>query len=1213
VLQTSTPPAGPARSRNGTARRGDLTAVHRAADNPPTMPKPDRQETRPMCTRPSLRQAGFTFAELAFALLILVIGGVVLINHLAVNYTTTQSERDRVFAFSKAQAILSEIQNVVDRNDVDAVALDTLDDGFVNRPTLSIQGTAGVLIAPDHVVSGNMQRNGQWLWSRRITVQPFAGVDNRNVRYVTVRVFRKDDQGNDRPLADLSAVVNSAGDAYPSTQVYDLYLFAVENVPGWWVFMDSMKPFMESMIMDLQTRNPGLQFRTHWITKASFGRNQGYRPYTNEVLDSIQPVSEVYHYPGRMPDGSASAFYYVPDNMRARINVEGVERHGYDAALNPYPYALADFFNNAMRYDDEKALWEARVRVIEAREQAIRAAQLAGTTPPSELDDMSKEPTLRLFLEDLNTDPAKYRNAMIVNLHGELLPMPALRNYSDPAKSQVAYPNLRVVTHPEELRTKNNDAGVTSPLRFRMYAFGYETATVPYPAGSLMADPMVVEFVGINLTDALNPTKLKADCVLQNVRGGVTVGGTTNYSGWLPAKHSTDALIANEMFYRAQWVPPSGGVDGFTRVYLYNTPIGATPVTQAGLQFGLAGTERARLYRMQYVPCPIGAGPVFTPDLTSSGVGPKNTARWTLQINETVLTNNSFVSTSNNPYNPTGDVKLQVRTRIASGLGGGATQWENSGQTFPTPVDPDNLSVTYAYWTNSREDVPITERSQFNGDPRHCPYKDCFNLGDDFPNSYNWYHDNLVFGGETATTDFPCMVAGQLADHWGAGQMACDVPRYFQLLREGLLKSRCIYSSITGWSYYYLGIGDDVGSDTANGYPNSIPTELTPYGAPGSTGYLNTIIGQRRYVRSGSGGEYWWGMPWLGELYPDDVLTSQWLDVSSGTPRGNLTAGTGAATLFYSAECNAVYGAGGGAHRSAYGTQVLDSMQRTSSYGCTTLFNIGTAASTFQHSSATTNGSLTGVGNEMSTNYNTWLPPLAPVSRPFRLNAATTVGEHWNFAPYSTRNTATLYRQYYSHAGGSGSAMIKLVDAANTNAAYINVNGISNAVDNGTSFIAQYTLLTLVHSMLEAGSTTNTLRIQELPRIEITSPTDIAELDNPSVIPIQFGVSWTRWDGLAYTATGTFGETESELEYVVMYSRDGGRSWMYLDETPALPGVRPTDPAYLVADAGAGTETVAWDVSSGYPEGSYMLRVDCYRQGAMCHYAFHQTHLFIQR
>src|SRR5690606_6204145 len=123
-------------------------------------------------------------------------------------------------------------------------------------------------------------------------------------------------------------------------------------------------------------------------------------------------------------------------------------------------------------------------------------------------------------------------------------------------------------------------------------------------------------------------------------------------------------------------------------------------------------------------------------------------------------------------------------------------------------------------------------------------------------------------------------------------------------------------------------------------------------------------------------------------------------------------------------------------------------------------------------------------------------------------------------------------------------------------------------VDNGTTFIAKFSVLSLVHSFFEAGSTTNTLRIPQPPRLEIEAPTDITELLDPATIDVQFGVDWTRWDGSPYTATGTFSEDELQLEYVLMYSNDGGSTWRYMqDDTIATPGERPSS-TYLVADAG---------------------------------------------
>lgn len=97
----------------------------------------------------------------------------------------------------------------------------------------------------------------------------------------------------------------------------------------------------------------------------------------------------------------------MPDNIRGRINLDGTEANGYDATLNPHPYALADYFNHAMRYPDELALWQQRVQDVEDRE-ALIASEIAGGAPPSpELEDMSKEPTMRLFLEDLYSSPDK--------------------------------------------------------------------------------------------------------------------------------------------------------------------------------------------------------------------------------------------------------------------------------------------------------------------------------------------------------------------------------------------------------------------------------------------------------------------------------------------------------------------------------------------------------------------------------------------------------------------------------------------------------------------------------------------------------------------------------------------------------------------------------------------------------------------------------------
>ena len=1168
------------------------------------------------------RQRGLTLPEVLLGLMIMATVAVVMVSHLTVNLRSTMTERDRLFAFGKAQSILAEVQNSVDRTENldDNVGIDALDDGSVSKPQLTIAtDDNGDLVAPDHVLSGNWERGGEWVWSRRISVQPLPGLDNRNVRYVTVRIFARDTNGTERDAANLSALVNAPGAAFPTTQVFDLYLLAVENIPGWWVFMDSIRPFVEATITDLETRNPGLEVRTHWITKAAFGRNPTYRPYVNDAVDSLQNIPQTYFYPGRMPSGSASNYYYVPANIKGRIAQDGVETNGYDGTTNPYPYSLADYFNHAMRQPDEYALWQARVAAVAQREADIAADVVAGVTPRAPLDDMSKEPTLRLFLDDLCRDPANYKNALVINLHGELLPMPAMRNFSDAARDPVRAPEVRVVTHSEKVRTVRAATVASSEAaRFRVYAY---TSNVVAAAASTVG-AIALDVMGMDLTDSTTPqADLRSGVVLQNLRGGVSVGGSTAYFPFANAKVQGDAtLVSGEMNYAATFVDPGNGALPFTRIMLYNTPCVATAVSGRGL----ANDARSMLYGMAYVPSPCSPTRDFGYDLYAAPTGsrPKNTARWTLSIPPSMFTQTRFVRPGGSYYNPNADVTLAVRTRIWTGA-----EAESAGVMWPAAqrTAPENLSTTYTWWCDSVDDVPMSERSQFLGDPRHCPYKDLMRAsqsGDpdhpaatpDFANGYNWYFDSLNNTND-ARPDYPGLSTTRLANLW-RGAVNCDVPKLLGFMRQGLVNSRCVYTTLTGFSYYYMGIGCEIGYDAANGYPNSIPVNQTPYGSPGASGFVNNITGQRSYVRSNSSSSsYWWSMPWLGDLYPDASAAVWYAVDANGNPRGNLLAGS-SSTTFRHASANSVHS---GSARRAYGTAMTNSHQRLQDEGCTSFFNIGTSTSTFHHQYASGTGSLTAFGTEIANNYNFNMPTTAPISRPFGLatNSSGTTGTEWNLAPYSTnRFSGQLLRTYYTHPNGNvGSGLVRLQDPAATDSAFVVVNGIDNTVASGSNFIAKYAVLSLVHSYFEAGSSSLAHRIQQPARVEITHPTDISELVDPTAIDITFETSWRRWDGLPYTSTNSPTESESELEYVLTYSTDDGATWKHvLDDSAATPGERPTNASLLTSDSGPGAETFSWNVPSAqFPHGSYQLRVDCFRRNAPIHFSYHKTRLFIQR
>src|SRR5262249_49412435 len=106
-------------------------------------------------------------------------------------------------------------------------------------------------------------------------------------------------------------------------------------------------------------------------------------------------------------------------------------------------YSLADQFNHAVRAPDEQRIYEKR------REAGL-----------------DTEPSLRLLLDEMTVHPELYRNALVINLHGELLPLPPLRHFSDPARDPERHPNVRVVTHPERLMVASHDT-----VRLRVYPY----------------------------------------------------------------------------------------------------------------------------------------------------------------------------------------------------------------------------------------------------------------------------------------------------------------------------------------------------------------------------------------------------------------------------------------------------------------------------------------------------------------------------------------------------------------------------------------------------------------------------------------------------------------------------------------------------------------------------------------------------------------------
>lgn len=1186
-----------------------------------------------------------TLAEVVVGL-----GIVTILIYTSVTFMTTatrglQLNQNKQFAAQKAISILEELKALAQNEDPGAT-LDEFDDGAMFDPVLTTERVGGVPPPPQNSPSDNTRMNPTtWLYERQISVARIPG-QSADVRLVKVRMYINE-PGGKRLMAEVASVIRARATTFSPTQVYDVYAVAIENVPGWWVYMSNIVPFVNSTITNLQARNPGLEFRVHWITKLAYGRDQQYLPWINTTGLSTAQIANVYFYPGNLRAADPVKFYYPPSAFKARMKTEAGVLNPYDTTPdsgttgNLWPYALADQYNHAMRYPDEVALFDLR--------KVDRANNDADGNPVYNEDETT--PTWRMLIERMYSNPEQFTNAIIINLHGELLPFPPIRNYSDAAKrlfagtssvigaaplTRIARQNIRVVTHPEKLRYTNTPG---DNVRLRVYSYLFNP-NVGYAGNPLLTEPISVR-----------------------IKGGAGIAGIT-----------VEYIAGGATAYLAPAVPPDfPGVGvrklvkndtGDTVIQLFNSPLtnpcNPTPATNCA-NGGLHPSRR--LYGMEYIPSPVedlpavGLGFAFTQNLTTNSVAlrdaPKNTARWIITIPETSLSD---------------DVRLDIETRIGwDDAAHGFTNANRSGTLYPAAIEAPNLSKTYV-WKGSDTwiygdgtianppNLPLTERFQVQGDARHNPYADLklkHFLGPGAEPTvppitrsflgmgYNRYFDNFQNGtvnaadGADEWTGYTYNDTGQYgvrneagvsSDNWNdIDRVEFDVNRAFQIMRSALTRSKTVYTTLTGFSYYYMGLGGDIGYDVENGFPaKGITVNARPYtGAIAGTVVENTIkpstAGQggvrllRNTIALTTAATSWISMPWLGELYPDNMWSGSW-NPSNG---GNLPTPTNAtpnANLFvreYRDLLNTQWRITG-----TPGTTFLRNLRRTRSPGCTTFFWVGSDTSTFHHYQLDdTIGNLAAAGLEIRTDYSVPVPDTIPNSRPFDLdvNRPTLNPPHFLQPAYGPVYEANNMATYYTHESGAvGSALLSLINPDNDDISFQVVNGLSPAGDAGTEFIARWSFLTLVQSFLKAGEDGALInRIQQVPRIKITSPNEFTSLTDPATISVGWSVEWLRWDGEKYTPAYPGGFTETTpLLFALKYSTDGGVSWInMLDGTPTSEGVRP---ATMLDEADANPQT--WSVPAGtFPQGVYTIRVEAFRQDLSLHYAHHQYEAFIAR
>jgi prepilin-type N-terminal cleavage/methylation domain-containing protein len=663
-----------------------------------------------------------------------------------------------------------------------------------------------------------------------------------------------------------------------------------------------------------------------------------------------------------------------------------------------------------------------------------------------------------------------------------------------------------------------------------------------------------------------------------------------------------------------------------TIVELHGTPLEAP---EDGSGAGLPAASR--LYDLEYVPSPTPATAAgsdrFERDLSVAGAFPKNTARWIVEI-PTAAIRSELASTPGADDGDAVDRVLQVQTRIGSDLG--------TGVLWPERHEPTNLSSTYAWFCDSVEDVPYSERYQFLGDPRHSPYADTDATGTSFPNGYNCWFDDLQDDGVDARALWPALDGTLLSDRW-AGRSDLDVPRYLAWLREAFTRSEVFYTTLSGLAFETLSVGGDVATSTPE-LPDGVPMSGLPFGQ-GAAVIENTlydrgtagICGTRKFVRDRRGvdtgvraGGSWWSKPWIGELYPDSAYAGQW------KTEGNLVAGpANSAGLFQQVRRSGVPRT-----QQPAGTVLSDARNELGVLGGTSYFQVGAAGNTFQQGTTPVVGLIVDEGFELGQRYGMALPTGLAITNPYLLGwggdtqvNGLSVGPEFAWTTMFPRYEAEVGSTYFAEGAAStaplGSAIIRHV-APDERTARIGLSSLYQGTEDGTAFLGRYALLTLVNAHAQEGRPGVAQRVPQLPALSILAPVPDALYPNPTSITVKWRISWERWDKKRYTPAypDDFEEDEEELVYRLLYSWNAGGTWQYMqDGREAQPGTLARlpdgspDPRYAVADQNSGgDESYEWTTPlADAPDAAYLVRIEAYRRGESQHYAFKMERFDVSR
>ncbi len=1197
-----------------------------------------------------LSQAGFSLVELLIA--VGIMAGLASTVMMARSYMAKQTvaTSDKAYATQKAIQMFEELKALVNGSETSINLLDNYSDGTGYNAVLTTDKTVDTGLAsanPANSLSGNKPtQSGAWRYLRQIQVNHLGNDAFTRQIIIKVWLYQSDTNPNlpGTLLSEVGGNLRTIASTFPPTQVMDVYVLAINNIAGWWAHEPVLYQTFQSIINNIQTRNPGLELRPHYITRTSYGRDSQYQPYINIYpynTDGNNDVTGaavtngttvgnfpfVYMYPGYTledtADGSVSDSFFDPGLEQSpplgvcldgNFNVGGsFENTGLQFTGCPN-YAVADQYNNSMRYPDELAMYQA----VTAAAAADNASGVTTAYLPAQ--DSVTEISWRMLMEGMLDQPASFTNAMVINLHGENLPLPPMRNYSDAAKDPgsldlagnpgvPANTNIRVVTHPQMLYYPGASSIATSvavTLNVYSYYAGLDdisTLDTLYPPANdpktdislffpdLTTDTQVLGVTAIvgnsntasNVAPATGPViynydKFAAFPIAPGTAGlySGSLADGTNITGQGPVQVSVTYVGPNKQLL----------------ITLYNSrlrcPNGEASV--GGNNAGLSALDR--LYGLEYIPCSPDMKKLTSPvtftasDLTLSAGAPaaKNTARWLVSLSMPItsafpnvapgapltIQNVSGVSVYTSPQTFTGIHTIETRIGANNYTSDTVSINTSTGTPVTTIVGaPSDLSRTYVWtgWSSiSASGVtqgvypPTTEQYQFLGDPRHEPYLDVkvggINNGQAVviqPNGYNWWFKNGTSGGAAPnmfTDGYNGFTAAGNTNGWsGSDATFIDVPRFHQMIRQGLLNSTSIWTTMNGYTYYYFGLGGEFGSDQPP-FSHGLTINSTVYNTTSTSGVtqasemVNWNNAQLYNVHIPANTvNTWYAKTWLGELYPDGMVAA-W-NTYGNLPVANIGGPT--SLTFYRqdyanlpTEVSATISNESG--QSLNGLGRLQS-NRLGPNGCSSFYQGATsgvtANGTMNHDSATDTDTSS---NLAVSCYNIYEYPLPSDvvnansnGRPWHLNDKGNNPPQFGTAPYNTYNTLAIpsvgatSRIFYTTSNnsptdtGTGVVQITNTNVTPNQVAYVVESGLSISAQVGTSDLGETALVAMLRTFLDGGllaASGSPGHVRQIPLVELYTDSPSNQYYQPTSIDLFVDGAVTTGTAAPVTTTG---------------------------------------------------------------------------------------------